>query len=101
MVDQSAERSRGRIRVARALWYVAPKRVEIRAEQIAPQPAPMVMVEAAYSGISRGTERLVWSGSVPEGEWQRMRAPLQAGEFRSRSNTAIRQSARWSPALVN
>ncbi|WP_376092480.1 zinc-binding alcohol dehydrogenase [Roseomonas sp. CCTCC AB2023176] len=31
--------------------------------------------------MSRGTERLVFSGRVPEGEWERMRAPLQAGAF--------------------
>ena len=31
--------------------------------------------------ISRGTERLVANGEVPESEWARMRAPLQAGAF--------------------
>ena len=34
-----------------------------------------------YSGISRGTERLVAAGEVGESERARMRAPLQEGEF--------------------
>ena len=38
-------------------------------------------VRTLFSGISRGTERLVLAGLVPTSEWQRMRAPLQAGEF--------------------
>lgn len=40
-----------------------------------------VLVRALYSGISRGTEALVFSGRVPESEWTRMRAPFQEGEF--------------------
>lgn len=34
-----------------------------------------------YSGVSRGTERLVLQGRVPKAEWVRMRAPLQEGDF--------------------
>jgi threonine dehydrogenase-like Zn-dependent dehydrogenase len=40
-----------------------------------------VRVRALYSGISRGTEALVFRGEVPPGEYARMRAPFQAGEF--------------------
>lgn len=36
---------------------------------------------ARYSGISRGTERLVLAGAVPAAERARMRAPHQEGEF--------------------
>jgi threonine dehydrogenase-like Zn-dependent dehydrogenase len=39
------------------------------------------LVRTVFSGISRGTERLVLQGAVPEGERARMRAPLQEGEF--------------------
>lgn len=64
-----------------ALWYVAPGRAEIRAEPL-PEPGPdEVQVRTLYSGISRGTERLVLSGRVPESEYERMRAPLMAGAF--------------------
>jgi threonine dehydrogenase-like Zn-dependent dehydrogenase len=40
-----------------------------------------VRVRALHSAISRGTERLVFSGGVPESEFQRMRAPFMAGAF--------------------
>ncbi|MDI9245608.1 zinc-binding alcohol dehydrogenase [Marinobacter sp. CHS3-4] len=34
-----------------------------------------------YTGISRGTESLVYRGLVPESEYQSMRAPFQEGSF--------------------
>ena len=40
-----------------------------------------VLVRASWSGISRGTERLVFEGRVPESEYTRMRAPFQRGDF--------------------
>ncbi|WP_405406200.1 zinc-binding alcohol dehydrogenase [Paracoccus sp. Ld10] len=40
-----------------------------------------VHVRTLFSGISRGTERLVLSGEVPETERDRMRAPFQEGDF--------------------
>jgi threonine dehydrogenase-like Zn-dependent dehydrogenase len=68
-------------RTAHGLWYVGAGTVEIRAEQL-PLPGPdMVEVRTHFSGVSRGTERLVFSGSVGRSEWERMRAPLQAGAF--------------------
>ena len=64
-----------------ALWYVGPGRVEIRAERIA-APAPgEVRVRALHSAISRGTERLVAAGAIPESEFTTMRAPFMSGEF--------------------
>lgn len=41
----------------------------------------LVTVDTLFSGISRGTEALVFNGQVPESEFQRMRAPFQQGEF--------------------
>jgi len=41
----------------------------------------MVEVRTLWSGLSRGTERLVASGRVPAAEYARMRAPHQEGEF--------------------
>ena len=40
-----------------------------------------VLVRALWSGISRGTERLVFEGRVPPSEYERMRAPFQRGDF--------------------
>ena len=67
--------------VARAFWVVAPGRGEIRPEPLGPAAADEVVVRAMYSGISRGTEAIVFAGRVPPSEYQRMRAPFQAGEF--------------------
>ncbi len=66
---------------AKAFWIAAPGRGEIRDEALAPVSDDDVVVRALYSGISRGTEALVFSGRVPDTERQRMRAPFQAGEF--------------------
>ena len=38
-------------------------------------------MRALYSGISRGTEALVFRGEVPESQHRVMRAPFQEGEF--------------------
>jgi NADPH:quinone reductase-like Zn-dependent oxidoreductase len=65
----------------RAFWVASPGRGEIR-DEVLPAPADgEVVVRALYSGISRGTEALVFAGHVPPSEWGRMRAPFQAGEF--------------------
>jgi NADPH:quinone reductase-like Zn-dependent oxidoreductase len=65
-----------------ALWYAGPGRAEIRFELIAPDLHPgEVCIEALYGGISRGTERLVFTGAVPPSEYDRMRAPFMAGDF--------------------
>ena len=71
----------GADRIARAFWTIAPGVGEIRPEAL-PEPGPGdVVVRALYSGISRGTEALVFQGRVPPTEYQRMRAPFQAGEL--------------------
>jgi threonine dehydrogenase-like Zn-dependent dehydrogenase len=44
-------------------------------------PTGHVRVRTRYSGISRGTERLVWAGRVPPSEYERMKAPFQDGAF--------------------
>lgn len=62
---------------ALALWCVAPQSVEIRAAEV----GEGVLVESMFSGISRGTERLVFDGRVPPSEHSRMRSPAQEGDF--------------------
>ncbi len=66
---------------ARACWVVGPSRAEIRPETLAPLREGEVRVRSLHSGVSRGTEALVFRGEVPASEWQRMRAPFQAGDF--------------------
>lgn len=62
---------------AEALWCVAPGRAEIRPAD----PGAGVAIETLYSGISRGTERLVLQGRVPVSEHDRMRGPGMEGQF--------------------
>ncbi len=69
------------MRIAEALWYTASGIAEIRPERLGSAPAGWVTIETHYSAISRGTERLVWQGAIGPSEWQRMRAPFQAGDF--------------------
>jgi hypothetical protein len=66
---------------ARAFWVAAPGRGEVRHETIGLPREHEVVVDALYSGISRGTEALVFGGRVPASEWGRMRAPFQVGDF--------------------
>ena len=68
-------------RATRAFWVTAPGRGEIRDEVLGTPADGDVVVRALYSGISRGTEALVFNGRVPRSEWGRMRAPFQQGEF--------------------
>ena len=79
---------------ARAFWVVAPGRGVIRAEPLR-RPSPgEVAVQTMYSGISRGTEALVFDGRVPTSEYQRMRAPFQAGDFPGPVEVRLRQRRR-------
>ena len=64
-----------------ALWYAAPGRAEIRPQRLeAPAPDGM-RVRSLFGAISRGTEKLVFSGKVPASEFERMRAPFMEGAF--------------------
>ena len=66
---------------ARAFWVRTPGEGEIRSSTL-PAPGPDdVVVRALYSGVSRGTETLVFRGGVPDSQVERMRAPFQEGAF--------------------
>ncbi len=64
----------------RSLWYVGPRECALNAESLTPGPGEAV-VRTLFSGISRGTERLVFEGRVPASEHERMRGPGMAGAF--------------------
>lgn len=66
---------------AHAFWLRAPGYGEIRRVTL-PEPGPDdVLVRTLRSGVSRGTETLVFRGGVPAGQYAAMRAPFQEGEF--------------------
>jgi threonine dehydrogenase-like Zn-dependent dehydrogenase len=65
----------------RAFWLRSPGHGEIRDVDV---PAPgdgEVLVRALHSGVSRGTETLVFRGGVPPSQYASMRAPFQDGDF--------------------
>lgn len=64
-----------------AFWLSRPGVGELRQTRV-PDPEPdQVLVRTRHSGISRGTELLVYRGGVPPTERRRMRAPFQEGEL--------------------
>ncbi|MGA5561141.1 zinc-dependent alcohol dehydrogenase [Streptomyces platensis] len=68
-------------RVACAFWLNAPGHGEIRTVPL-PDPGPdEVLVRTLCSGVSRGTETLVFRGGVPVSQHSVMRAPFQEGDF--------------------
>jgi threonine dehydrogenase-like Zn-dependent dehydrogenase len=67
--------------LSRAFWIVAPGRGEIREETCAPSGASRPLLTTLASGVSRGTESLVFHGRVPPSQYDAMRAPLMSGAF--------------------
>lgn len=67
--------------LAHAFWVREPGEGEIRTFPLPPGPPGAVTVRARWSGISRGTESLVFRGEVPPSLYARMRAPFQTGAF--------------------
>ncbi len=60
-----------------ALWIVEKQSANLQQASL----GNGVLVRTLYSGISRGTEKIVLNGEVPESEYQRMRCHGQEGEF--------------------
>jgi len=83
-LQMDAETRRSDPHATRALYYVAPQHAVIQPEAILTEDDPgmaRVKIRTLFSGLSRGTERLVFQGNLPQSEWQRMRAPHQKGDF--------------------
>ncbi len=66
---------------ASGLWFVGPQKAEIRPTALPQAGRDDVVVRTLYSGVSRGTERLVFEGRVPASEYDRMSSPMQEGTF--------------------
>jgi hypothetical protein len=66
---------------ARALWIEAAGRAVLREETLPPPREGWCCVEALYSAVSPGTERLVASGGVPAEVAELMRCPYMEGAF--------------------
>lgn len=66
---------------ARAFFVVTPGRGEIRGVDLPPPGHDDVLVRTLHTGVSRGTESLIFAGRVPAAERAQMRAPFQDGEL--------------------
>jgi len=66
---------------ALAFWLREPGVGEIRPVPVCEPAADEVLVRTLFSGVSRGTEALVFRGAVPPSEYDTMRAPFQEGNF--------------------
>jgi threonine dehydrogenase-like Zn-dependent dehydrogenase len=67
--------------IAHAFWLRAPGCGEIRPVALPVPGRGDVLVRTVRSGVSRGTEALVFRGGVPPDQHARMRAPFQEGDF--------------------
>jgi threonine dehydrogenase-like Zn-dependent dehydrogenase len=66
---------------AHAFWLRAPGCGEIQPVTLPKPGRDDVMVRTLRTGVSRGTETLVFRGDVPPGQYAAMRAPFQEGDF--------------------
>jgi len=66
---------------AHAFWLSAPGHGEIRPVAVSQPQEDDVLVRTLRSGVSRGTETLVFRGGVPPSQYAAMRAPFQEGDF--------------------
>ena len=64
---------------ARAFWTTGPGAGAIRTETLPASDG--LLVRTIATGVSRGTESLVFAGRVPPNQYDAMRAPLMAGTF--------------------
>jgi NADPH:quinone reductase-like Zn-dependent oxidoreductase len=66
---------------AHAFWLRSPGHGEIRSAVLREPGPDEVLIRTACSGVSRGTETLVFRGAVPAGQQTTMRAPFQEGDL--------------------
>jgi len=65
----------------REFWIKEPGRGEIVEGTVRAPAGRELLVRTLFSGISRGTEALVFRGEVPESQEEAMRCPFQQGDF--------------------
>jgi hypothetical protein len=72
---------RDQVHEAHAYWVTKSGDGELRPESLPPRQKEEALVRTLYSGVSRGTERVVHEGRVPERVADLMQAPHQEGDF--------------------
>ncbi len=66
---------------AKRLKYPAPGEAVLEEVAVGAPSKEQVILKTLYSGISKGTESLVFHGKVLKSEWPRMRCPYMVGNF--------------------
>lgn len=66
---------------ASAFWIIEPGRGELRSVGLPVPGTGEAMVRTLHTGISRGSETLVYNGQVPASVRRQMRAPFQEGDL--------------------
>jgi len=66
---------------ATAFWIEAVGHGVLRTETLTPPGPDQTLITTLASGISRGTEALVFAGKIPPSQFDTMRAPLMGGAF--------------------
>jgi threonine dehydrogenase-like Zn-dependent dehydrogenase len=64
-----------------AFWIDAAGDGVLRTETLPPPGPDQTLITTLATGISRGTEALVFAGKVPPSQFETMRAPLMGGAF--------------------
>jgi 2-desacetyl-2-hydroxyethyl bacteriochlorophyllide A dehydrogenase len=68
-------------RPAVSVWFESPRTIELRASNVLPPGQGEVRIEALFSGISHGSEMMVYRGEVPAGLALDSTLPTLQGSF--------------------
>jgi len=68
-------------RPAVSIWFASPRTIELRASNVLPPGQGEVRIEAVFSGISHGSEMMVYRGEVPAGLALDSSLPTLRGSF--------------------
>lgn len=66
---------------AESYWVKGSKKGYIKSHVISPPSKNELLIKTLYSGISFGTEKIVFTGDVPTSQRELMRCPYQEGSF--------------------
>ena len=65
-----------------SLWLNNKNKPKIKRKLLSPSNGPnSLIIKTLYSGISKGTEKLVSSGSISKDQYKIMQSPFQEGTF--------------------
>jgi hypothetical protein len=68
---------------AQSFWIKKKNNSYIKSHTIDPPQKNELLIQTVYSGISYGTEKIVYTGTVPDSQKELMRCPYQEGKFGS------------------